>query len=70
MATGASRHISRPDVLRLAEALGIRWNGLDTMPALFGKCVERARRLRSDELTWQWRKDHHAVGRSSKKVIG
>lgn len=42
---GAGRHISRPDVLRLAEALGIRWNGLDTMPELFLKCIERARRL-------------------------
>lgn len=38
--------ISRPDVLKLAEALGVRWNGLDSMPELFKQCVDEGRRLR------------------------
>jgi hypothetical protein len=39
------RHISRRDVLNLAEALDLRWDGLDSMPVLFSKCVEQARRV-------------------------
>jgi hypothetical protein len=38
--------ISRPDVLKLAEALGVRWNGIDSMPQLFTLCVDEGRRLR------------------------
>jgi hypothetical protein len=45
MGTSGPR-ISRPDVLKLAEALGVRWNGLDPMPRLFQLCVDEARRLR------------------------
>lgn len=45
MGTSGPR-ISRPDVLKLAEALGVRWNGLDPMPRLFELCIEEGRRLR------------------------
>lgn len=44
MGTSGPR-ISRPDVLRLAEALGVRWNGIDSMPVLFDQCIEHGRRL-------------------------
>jgi len=38
MGTSGAR-ISRRDVLDLAEALGVPWNGQDSMPALFAECV-------------------------------
>jgi len=46
MGTSGAR-IGRRDVLALAEALGVKWNTRDSMPVLFVKLVEEARRKRA-----------------------